>query len=171
MSNLYKKIIQVYTEVQGIVKDGEIAQGGSSYTVVTHDAVTKALHMPIAKAGLVVMPDMVACDVSEFEKVKVWNGQETKATWYKADVTAKIKIIDSDDPKQFVESTCRAYAFDTSDKAIGKAYSMAIKNIYLKVFMLESMDKEESRDFDGADYKQAPPKMQPKPLPNFAPRK
>jgi hypothetical protein len=35
---------------------------------------------------------------------------------------------------------------DSSDKAMGKAYSMALKYCYLKTFMLESLDEEESRE-------------------------
>ena len=35
---------------------------------------------------------------------------------------------------------------DNGDKAAGKALSMAVKNILLKNFMLESCDDEESRD-------------------------
>lgn len=154
--NLYQKILTVYKEVRSIVKDGEIEQGNSSYLVVTHDAVTRALHMPLANAGIVCIPNLEICQNSDFEVSKVWNKETTVSKWYRADVKASITFVNADDPTDRFTSHSFAYAFDKSDKAIGKAYSMAIKNIYLKVFMLESVDHEEERElekFDKPDYK------------------
>lgn len=155
--NLHQKILTVYKEVRSIVKDGEIEQGNSSYLVVTHDAVTRALHMPLANAGIVCIPNLELCQNSDFEVSKVWNKETTVSKWYRADVKASITFVNADDPQDRFTSNSFAYAFDKSDKAIGKAYSMAIKNIYLKVFMLESVDHEEEREiekFDKPNFKQ-----------------
>lgn len=149
--NLYQRILEVYKKVKSIKKDSEIAQGNSSYTVVTHDAVTKALHMPLAECGIVCVPTMYSCHVSEFERTKEWQGKVAVTKWYRADVEAVIKFINAEKPDEFFESKAMAYAFDTSDKAIGKAYSMAVKSIYLKTFMLESTDEEEERVLEKHD--------------------
>ena len=50
-----------------------------------------------------------------------------------------------------------AYAFDSGDKAVGKAESMAVKYVFLKNFVLESTDNEESRDHEN-NFKAPPPK-------------
>lgn len=167
-NNLYQRIIRVYEKVKSVVKDGEIIQGNGSYAVVTHDAVTKALHGPLSEAGIVFVPDMISCETSEFEKTKVWNGQEQKTTWYKASVKVSVTLVNSDKPEEKLTTYGFAYAFDTGDKAIGKAYSMAIKNIMLKLFMLESADQEEERIETG--HKQVPIQSKPAPPKNYAPQ-
>jgi hypothetical protein len=107
--------------------------------------------MPLAECGIVCVPTMYSCCVSEFERTKEWQGKVTSTKWYRADVEAVIKFINAEKPDECFESKAMAYAFDTSDKAIGKAYSMAVKSIYLKTFMLESTDEEEERVLEKHD--------------------
>lgn len=154
--NLHQRILSVYKKVTSVIKEGEIEQGNSSYLVVTHDSVTKSLHMPVAEAGILCWPSMKSCVVTSFEREKEYQGKIQKSTWYRADVVASVKFINADDPNQSLESEFHAYAMDTSDKATGKAYSMAIKNIYLKTFMLESLDNEEERKLEGDTYRARP---------------
>lgn len=161
--NLYNRIIEVYKSVQSIEKDAEVSTGGNnSYAAVSHDAVTKALHMPIAEAGIVCNPTQLNCTVSEFQKTTESYGKTVTKTLYRADVIAQIEFINADNPTEKMVSTASAYAFDSSDKAVAKAYSMACKMIYLKVFMLESADREEERVEDGYQYSQKPIKNEQK---------
>ena len=153
-NNLYQRILSVYKKVTSVIKEAEIEQGNNSYQVVTHDTVTKALHIPVAEAGIVCWPTMKSCVVTSFEKEKEYQGKKQIQTWYRADVVAQVKFINADNPQDVLESEIHSYAFDTSDKAIGKAYSMAIKNIYLKTFMLESLDQEEARPLEDGSYKE-----------------
>ena len=143
--NLLRKINAVQMKVKSVVKDAEIAQGNSSYSVVTHDAVTKALHLPMAEIGIVSWPTILDCNLSEFKKSSTYQGQTKETLYYRADLKVRVTFINSDDKEDKLETEFTSYAMDTSDKAVGKAYSMAIKNIYLKVFMLESLDQEEAR--------------------------
>ena len=162
--NLYNRIIQVYKSVGSIEKDAEVSTGGSnSYAAVSHDAVTKALHGPIAEAGIVCNPTQLECVVSEFTKTVESYGKTITKTMYRADVKAEIEFINADNPSERMVSRASAYAFDSSDKAVAKAYSMACKMIYLKVFMLESADREEERIEDGYQYSQKPVKNAQKP--------
>lgn len=143
--NLYQKILLVYSKVKTVYKDAEITAGKGSYSVVTHDSVTRLLHDPISESGIVPFPNQKACSIIPIEKITEYNGKEQRSLIYRADVHAEVKFINADDPSQFIISEAHAYAFDNSDKAVGKAYSMALKMIYLKVFMLESQDEEEAR--------------------------
>lgn len=143
--NLYERIIQVYLEVTSVTKDAEVGVSATnSYSAVTHDAVTKALHLPIARAGIVIKPTQKSCVISTVEKPDKYK-PDVKNVSYRADVTAEIEFINSKNPSEIMVSSASAYAFDNADKAVGKAYSMAIKMILLKTFMLESLDEEEAR--------------------------
>lgn len=141
-------------EVTSVVKDAEITMGQGSYMAVSHDAVTRELHLPIAKAGIVLKPHEKSKTVSEFEITKIYQGKEIKQKQYRADVTMELTLINSDNPQEREVADFSAYAFDAGDKAIGKATSLAVKNGLLKMFMLESLDKEEERTTEDANYKQ-----------------
>lgn len=163
--NLCQRLLKVYNEVQSIEKTGEIEAGqGRSYTVVTYDTVVAALHLPLAKHGIVVWPTQKSCTTSSFEKKTVYNGQEKSTLWYRADVTVETAFINADDPTDRLVTESTAFALDTGDKAIGKAYTLALKAVYLKVFLLESQDQEEARAFEeGTAYREKPNYSKPQP--------
>lgn len=146
--NLYQRIIQVYKQVSTVIKDDEISVGNNSYLAVSHDAVIKALHGPIAENGIVVIPSMLDAKIERYEKEKTYNGQTTKQEWFRVDCHVSVKFLNADKPEEQFETKVWSYALDTSDKAMGKAYTYAIKMIYLKVFMLESADQEEQRIYE-----------------------
>ena len=168
--NIHQRILEVYKEVQSIKKTAKIEITSTrSYKAVTHDVVTRALHMPIAKNGIVVIPNQKKCEIQMMEIEKEYNGKVSKNTAYRADVTASIEFVNADDPTQRFSSDATAYAIDSSDKAVGKAYSMAVKMIYLKVFMLESNDEEEKRQSQPLVNNSTFPAQPRPPVKNFAP--
>jgi hypothetical protein len=120
----------------------------ASYTAVSHDDVTALLHDPIARVGIVAMPRMETCELEIIEQSKNYQGQVTVSKNYLVKVWASVTFFNSDNMTEQFQTQCFAYALDSGDKATGKAYSMAIKYCYLKTFMLESLDDEESRDFE-----------------------
>lgn len=143
---VYKKINQVLRSTSIVVKNANIEVGGRSYNAVRHDDVTELLHGPVAEAGLMVIPNEELCD-ARTEKYTDKYGKEQER-WV-ARVTASLEVVDVDDPTSRIKTKCSAYAFDNGDKATGKAYSMAIKYCYLKLFMLASHDEEEDRVAEG----------------------
>lgn len=168
--NLLQKINEVQKKVKTVVKDAEIAQGNNSYSVVTHDAVTKALHMPMAEAGIVAWPTITECKLDQFTKTTTYQNQTKETIYYRADIKVKVTFINSEDTNDKLETEFISYAMDTSDKAVGKAYSMAIKNIYLKVFMLESLDQEEARVLEEQSRYVQKQQQQRPPVKNYAPQ-
>lgn len=152
--SLTEKMLLVYGKVKSIHKTGKINMDkDKSYKVVTHDEVTRVLHDAFADVGIVCLPSQRSCIISEYKTVSVWNNKETVKTGYKAEVTIDYTFINASDPKDTLTSVATAFAMDPSDKAIGKAYSMAVKMILLKTFMLESTDEEEARTAEeGTSY-------------------
>lgn len=147
--NLHQKLNQIMKEIQGIKKDKtiEVSQN-RSYDVVTHDNVSSLLHKPFADIGILAIPDMENVEIEILEKEKEYSGKLQKSNEYLAKVWCSLEFINVDEPTQSIKTRTFAYAFDSSDKATGKAYSMAIKYAYLKTLMLESYDDEESREVD-----------------------
>lgn len=143
--NLAQRILQVYEEVDTVIKDDSVSTGGESYSAVTHDAVTRLLHQPIARARIVVVPTQETFELSDFEAKNRYGDLKRS---YKVTMKVTATFINADDPADRLSSSAWGYALDSSDKAMGKAYSYALKNIYLKVFLLESRDHEEQRTFE-----------------------
>jgi hypothetical protein len=160
MKNLFQKINEIQKQVKSVYKGSTVKiNEKSSYTAVSHDDVTSLLHDPIADAGIVAMPRMETCELEVFEQTKSYQGQTSVSRNYLVKVWASVTFFNSDNMSEQFQTQCFAYAIDSGDKATGKAYSMAIKYCYLKTFMLESLDDEESRDYENSlrcDWKNEP---------------
>lgn len=138
--SVFKKINLVYQEVTNVEKTATVGYGNNSYTAVEHDEVTSILKESITKHGLICIPNVTECEV-EYQTYKSKNGNAERfvvRNW------VELKVIDIESGG-FVSTKAFAMAFDSQDKAPGKAYSMALKYCYLKLFMLKSGDKEEHR--------------------------
>ncbi|MCS6281463.1 MAG: ERF family protein [Dolichospermum sp.] len=157
MQNLFQKINDIQKKVKTVHKGGTVKiNERSSYSAVLHDDVTGLLHDPIATAGIVAVARMDQCELEVLDIQKTYNNQTTSTRSYMVKVWASVTFINSENPEERFQTQCFAYAIDSGDKASGKAYSMAIKYCYLKTFMLESMDDEESRDYEN-NFRNVPP--------------
>lgn len=144
--NLYQKLTDIMKEVETVFKGASVSMGGGrSYTAVNHDDVARLLHKPLAQHGIFVKVSVEKSELSSREKTNKYGdvGME-----YRADVWVDVTFINADNPEERETVKSFAYAFDSSDKATGKAESMAVKYALLKNFMLESTDNEESRDHE-----------------------
>jgi hypothetical protein len=148
--NLFQKIIKIMEKVSYIEKGAEVSTGNNSksYRAIQHDDVTNLLHGPCADMGIVVIPSITDAVVSEIVKQSEYKGVVEKKISYRADVWVDVTFINADNPDEKIVSKTFSYAMDSMDKATGKAYSMAVKYAYLKTFMLQSGDDEESRDWE-----------------------
>lgn len=147
--NIYQRLNAVMSDVTSVFKGTEVSMGGNrSYSAVSHDDVTKLVHMPLVKNGIFVEVDVIETKLSTIESVSEYQGKQQTKTSYLAEVTVQCNFVNIDDPKDRFSVKSFAYALDTSDKAVGKAQSMAVKYIYLKNLLLESTDEEESREYE-----------------------
>lgn len=147
--NIYQRILEVQKKVQTVFKNESVEiTKNNKYKAVTHDDVAALLHLPLAEAGIVLVPTVTEHTVSTFEVEKKGynNGPNYKQLQYRVDLKISVKWVNAYDPEDFIESNGGAYAIDTSDKAYAKAYSLALKIVLLKVHLLESRDGEEHRD-------------------------
>lgn len=151
--NLYQKMLNVYEKLSVVVKNATIdITATRSYTAVTHDAVTNALRPFLVEQRIIMRPTQKSCVITQIEKDDQYK-PGIKKIEYRADVTALVEFINVDNPSEIFISEATAYALDSGDKSVGKAYSMAIKMILLKSFMLESKDEEEARPTEaGSKY-------------------
>lgn len=132
--NLYQRLRDVMIEVKGINKEN--TKVNNQYKFVSHDAVAKALHDPLARNGIVMIPS-----ISELTQ----DGNRTVA---KVDV----KFVNVDDPGDNMIVSYYGYGIDSQDKGVGKAISYAVKYCLLKTFCLETGDDVEK---DNIDHKPA----------------
>ena len=144
--NLYQKINEIQKLVTTVFKNGEVQITPTrKYSATLHDDVTSLVQGPVAEIGIVFFPSIVNSELERFETIKNYNGQETKSLNYLIKLWIDVKVVNSDDKKDFEIIKTFIYAIDSGDKAQGKALSMGVKNVYLKLFMMKSEDNEESR--------------------------
>lgn len=144
--NLYQKMTDIMKEVDTVFKGANIQMaGGRSYSAVNHDDVARLLHKPLAEHGVWTKVSVERVELNSRDKTNKYGDVSLE---YRADVWVEVTFINADKPEE--REICKgfAYAFDSSDKAVGKAESMAVKYIFLKNFTLESTDNEESRDHE-----------------------
>jgi len=151
--NLHQKINEIQKIITSVHKGSRVeVVKGKFYSAVSHDDIAALLHSPLAEIGIAIQVDMVDCQVTPIEKETTYNGQKDIKYSYQATVKMAVTFVNSDNPQDRFTVNSYGYAFDSGDKAIGKAESMAVKYVYLKNFNLESTDDEESRDYENQVY-------------------
>jgi len=130
--NIYQRIQAVMKEVSFVKK--ETTMVNKQYRFVSHDAVTSALHGPMAENGMVMVPS-----IDELTQ----DGNRTT-------VKMKIEFVNVDNPEDRLVVIHYGYGIDNQDKGIGKAVSYAVKYAMLKTFCLETGDDVEK---DSINYK------------------
>jgi hypothetical protein len=104
--------------------------------------------MPLVNNGIFVELGVISSKLSPLETISEYQGKQQIKTSYLAEVTVRATFVNVDKPEERFSVDSYAYALDSSDKAVGKAMSMATKYIYLKNLLLESTDEEEQRHFE-----------------------
>lgn len=162
--NIWQRMTVVQKSVTTIQKNElvKMFENDKGYKAVTHDDVAAALHLPLAEAGVFMLPDIESFSTTSFEVTKPgYQNQPPKVqTWYRTDIKIIVKWVNIDKPEEFIQSTGAAFALDTSDKSFAKSYSLALKIVLLKVHLLESRDGEEQRPFDQDNHDQKPAQKQ-----------
>jgi len=159
--NIYERINYVMSRVSYVKKGSVVGTGQNTYTAVGHDDVTRLLNEHIQTAGIVVTPSIVEVKTNTIQYTQKNKYGEKEVFRCEVQMWVEVKFTNMNAPGENFTVTGFAIGLDNQDKAPGKALSMAVKNAYLKVFMLESGDNEEARIDDKAlenlkkiDYKQ-----------------
>ena len=136
MATVYEKILNVMNEVGYLNKDGFVETGkGKGYKALTDEKVLTAIRPVMVKHRLIMLP--VGMDHRRAdEKVKDYQGNEK--TNRITDVNMTFRIINVDDPKDYVEVVSSGTGVDTQDKGVGKAMTYAKKYAILNSFLIPS---------------------------------
>lgn len=121
--------LNIFQRIHGVMKDVKYIQKSEKkvngmFTFVSHDSVVAALHGPLVKHGIVVIPS-----IHEIT-------QQDNRTMVKL----AVGFVNIDDPKDQIAVISCGYGIDNGDKGIGKAVSYAYKYAMLKTFCLETGD-------------------------------
>lgn len=124
LPNIHQRMLAVMKAVSYIQKDQDKRVNGQ-YTFVSHDQVTRAVRPHLVANGIIVIPRTIS---------HVQDGNRTQ-------VDLEVDFVNADDPSDKVTVPMFGYGIDNQDKGPAKAYSMILKNLYLKLFVLESGDE------------------------------
>jgi hypothetical protein len=137
--NIYQRINEVRRLCPYIKKNKEVS-GAGTYMAVTHDHVTAELRPYLIAQGIVIVPRLMSSHVAD-------TGTFTKSNIpiIRYEARYEIDFVNMDDPADRVTVPIESHALDQGDKAPGKAASYATKYAALKLFSIETGDREEER--------------------------
>ena len=138
MKNLHEKILAIMDDVKYLAKDDTVEFGKTKYRALSEEKVTSIMRKEIEKYGIVIYP------VSQ-----IWNraGQISHV-----DVT--YRIVNVEDPADYIEVVSCGDGADSQDKGAGKAMTYAYKYMWLRVFAIptgEDPDKVSSAELDAKE--------------------
>lgn len=136
--NIYEKINAIMAEVQKLQKDDNVAFGNTKYKALSEEKVTTIMRQQLVKHKLVVYP--------------VW--QEWSRTGNITHVNVQYRMVNVENPEEFIEIASCGDGADTQDKGSGKAMTYAFKYMWLRTFALptgEDPDKISSEELDAKE--------------------
>ena len=133
--NLHQKMLEVMKAIEYLNKDDAVKYGTTSYRAMSEEKVTTTVRAELIKQGIVVFP--IKQDV-----VKDGNITTTNTIY---------RMVNVDDPNDFVELASSGQGADTQDKGVGKAMTYSFKYLLLRTFAIptgEDPDKIASAQID-----------------------
>lgn len=148
--NLYQKIQAVSNEIKNIEKNMTVGTGYSSYKAVSDYDVTLEVKAAETKHGVVSIPIKQELIKSEIVKsIKADKGAQREVINYVDIVKMTLRIIDLDNPSDYLDVESFGRGLDTGDKGFGKASTYARKYALLNLYKIatgEDPDKEKSEE-------------------------
>lgn len=138
--NLYEKMLAIMQDVQKLQKDDHVSFGSTNYKALSEEKVTEIMRQRLIQNRIVVFP---------FEQTCSRTGQITH-------VDVKYRMVNVDDPTDFIEIASCGDGADSQDKGSGKAMTYAFKYMWLRTFALptgEDPDKISSAQLDEEEKK------------------
>lgn len=139
--NIYEKIASIMQDVQYLAKDDNVAFGNTKYKALSEEKVTSIMRKELLKYKLVVFP---------VAQTATRSGQITHV-----DVT--YRMVNVDNPEEYIEIASCGDGADSQDKGSGKAMTYAFKYMWLRTFALptgEDPDKISSAELDDMQARQ-----------------
>ena len=133
--NIYQKMLEVMKSIEYLNKDDRVEYKSTKYRAMSEEKVTTTVRKELIKQGLVVFP--IEQSVSQNGTITTTN------TVY--------KMVNTDNPEEFVILASSGQGADTQDKGVGKAMTYSFKYMLLRTFAIptgEDPDKISSDQID-----------------------
>ena len=133
--NIYEKILEVMKSIEYLNKDDRVEYKSTKYKAISEEKVTTAVRKALIKQGLVVFP--IEQSVSQNGTITTTN------TTY--------KMVNTENPEEYVILASSGQGADTQDKGVGKAMTYSYKYLMLRTFAIptgEDPDKISSDEMD-----------------------
>lgn len=118
--NIYQKISAIMKAVSYLSKDDTVAFGNTKYKAVSEEKVTSAVREKLIEQGLVIFP--------------IAQTHKREGTLTTVDVT--YRIVNTENPDEFIDVVSSGTGADTQDKGVGKAMTYAYKYMLLRTFAI-----------------------------------
>lgn len=135
--SIYKKILQVMTDVEYLQKDDTVDTGmGRNYKAISEEKVTSEVRKSMIKHGLVIIPKSVIERREDFDVIR-GNG---KAAIDRLSTVRVVYTIADADTGEAIEAESAGTGMDSGDKGIGKALTYCYKYLLLRTFAIPTGD-------------------------------
>lgn len=135
--NIYEKIAAIMKDVQYLAKDDHVSFGSTSYKALSEEKVTSIMRAELMKYKLVVFP------VS----------QATNRIGSITHVDVVYRMVNVENPEEFIEIASCGDGADTQDKGSGKAMTYAFKYMWLRTFALPTGEDPDKISTEELEYK------------------
>lgn len=137
--NIYEKISAIMQDVQYLAKDDHVEFGQTRYKALSEEKVTSIMRAALIKYKLVVFP---------IEQTANRTGNITH-------VDVKYRMVNVENPEEYIEIVSSGDGADTQDKGSGKAMTYAFKYMWLRTFALPTGEDPDKISSDELDAKEA----------------
>lgn len=139
---IYEKIADIMRNVQYLAKDDNVEFGSTRYRALSEEKVTSIMRKQLIEHGLVVFPI----------------AQTAGRTGNITHVDVIYRMVNVDNPEEFIDIASCGDGADSQDKGSGKAMTYAFKYMWLRTFALptgEDPDKISSAELDAMEAERA----------------
>lgn len=136
---LAEKIVNIMSEVQRLQKDDNVEFGKTKYKALSEEKVTTIMREKLVKYNILVYP---------IEQEWSREGSITH-------VNVKYRMVNAENPSDYIEIVSCGDGADSQDKGSGKAQTYAYKYMWLRTFALPTGEDPDKISSDELDAKEA----------------
>ena len=153
--NLYQRILAVSAEIKNVEKNLSVeVYGGKSYKAVADYDVVVAVKNAEAKHGILSIP--VSQELVEHEIMEYTTSKGDRKTQFVDIVKMTLRLVNVDDPTQFLDITTFGRGIDNGDKSFGKASTYARKYGLLNAYKIATGEDPDQQGSEEGQYKKQP---------------
>lgn len=132
--NIYQKMDLVRVKVGIVNKSINMQIGNSGYKAVSASDILKAVNEGEHEVGLISHEEKI--DILESEKLERIDSRGYRTIQFRVRVLVTLKVVNCDNPSEFVCFTGLGDGIDSMDKAVGKATTYAVKYALLNGYKI-----------------------------------